>query len=149
LNAFQVDDIVILTTDTTAVTGVLLPNKKYYWHVRPFNDWYACAPFSATESFVTAPATAVTTPDESGFRAFPTLLAPGQSVQLELPASWAQQAIHSSLVDATGRLMWESSGTATDRSYRLELPSMQWKPGFYALSIHSETGWKTIRLCIY
>jgi hypothetical protein len=149
LSAFQVENFALLTTDTTAQTGTLYANKKYYWRVKPFNEWYTCAPYSAAATFITAPATAVATPDESGFRCYPSLLSPGQPIQLELPASWDQQDLHCAIFDMNGRQVWASGRLSGQTSIQLDLPSFQWPAGLYCCILQTPAGAKIQRISIF
>ncbi|MBK7870236.1 MAG: T9SS type A sorting domain-containing protein [Saprospiraceae bacterium] len=42
-----------LTADTSFTVEVLDPNRTYYWRIRPFNEYYACASTTASKLFKT------------------------------------------------------------------------------------------------
>ncbi len=143
ISSFTVKEFELVTADTSfTITSNLLPNKNYYWRVRPFNHWYACTNFAPQQSFFTTPATATTEPDDDGWRCYPTLLRPGQALTLELSPKWLNQNSRYSVYDAMGRQVWQAGIEATSRQ-NLSLPSGAWPAGAYTLVYYGESGVKT------
>jgi hypothetical protein len=52
----------IATSNSLNVTGLVV-NSRYFWRVRPFNDYYACAGFTLFQSFTPVAGTSVNTID--------------------------------------------------------------------------------------
>lgn len=139
---FSFRQVDVVTTDTFLIAGQLTPNVKYYWRIRPFNDWHTCNPFSELSTFITAPISAISEPDAEGWRCFPTLLTEGAPLTLEIPESWQNEAAQCYLFDAAGRLVWQSNWEALDLRMKLHLPSTQWPAGVYQLVLNSRHGVK-------
>ncbi len=133
----------VVVTDTNFVTPLLSTNKKYFWRVRPFNNWSACAPFSANGVFNTTDVVAATEPDSDGWRCYPSLLSPGQVLTLELPETWLHHPVQYLVYDAAGRLMWQNTNTPGDLVSILRPPSENWPVGVYRLVLKGEKGLKT------
>lgn len=145
---FAVRDLDIVTTDTTAVCGTLLLNKTYYWRVRPFNMWNACQPFTANASFLTAPLTATYFPDADGWRCYPSLIRPGQSIALEFPEKWLGEDIQVRIFDVAGRLLLNQYTTSHSRHWSMEIPSQNWPAGLLRMVVSSRVGTKVNTLSL-
>ena len=143
---FSFKQVDVVTTDTFAIAGQLTPNLKYYWRIRPFNNRYTCAPFSTQSTFKTSMASATTDPDAQGWRWYPTVLSPGQSLNLEMPESWQGSDIMCRVYNAAGQLMWQQKQRWPARQNTLELPSGQWPAGVYLLILSGEQGVKAMKL---
>lgn len=148
LSSFAVRDIDILTSDTMAVSGDLVANKKYYWHVRPFNDWSVCAPFSETATFMTAPVSGVSNPGTSGGRVYPTLLVPGDAIWLETDSNTQQDQSECYVFDASGRLLWRDNIVLHETNTLLNIPSDNWQPGVYQVLVKSRLHTITQRIVL-
>lgn len=135
---FAVKEVDVATTETTYTLGSLVANQNYYWRVRPFNDWFACTAMSERENFKTSAMVAASEPDADGWRCYPTLLAPGQPLTLEIPETWAQQSAQCAVYDAAGRSMWQSALEAGNSKTRLWLSSESWPAGAYRLVLVGE-----------
>jgi hypothetical protein len=59
ISSFALREIDVITTDTALLTPALLPNKKYFWKVRPFNAFSTCAPYTAVQTFTTGSLSAI------------------------------------------------------------------------------------------
>ncbi|HLP96142.1 MAG TPA: hypothetical protein VK168_19000 [Saprospiraceae bacterium] len=145
---FSFKQVDVVTTDTFAIAGQLTPNLKYYWRIRPFNNRYTCAPFSTLSTFKTSVASATTDPDAQGWRWYPTVLSPGQSLNLEMPESWQGSEILCRVYNAAGQLLWQQKQHWTARQNTLELPSGQWSAGVYQLILSGEQGVKAMKLTV-
>ncbi len=140
---FSFRQVDVVTTDTFLTAGQLTPNLKYYWRIRPFNDWDACAPFSELSTFKTAPLTASSEPDAEGWRYYPSLIAEGTPITLEIPEKWQGQDAQCRVLDAAGRVVWQSNLGALLARTKLEMPSGNWPNGFYHFVFRSAVGVKT------
>jgi len=132
----------IVTTDTFLTAGLLSPNIKYYWRIRPFNNWDACAPFSELFTFKTGPLSAASEPDADGWRCYPSLLSDGTPLTLEIPDAWRGEDAECRVFDAAGRLVWQSNISLDATRIKLDLPSAQWPKGVYRFVVVSEKGKK-------
>ncbi len=149
ISSFTVKEFELVTTDTTfTITANLLPNKNYYWRVRPFNLWYACTPFAPQQSFLTTPVTGIAEPDADGWRCYPTLTTPEQPLTLELGQNWLNQNCRCAVYDAMGRLMWQTDIVSSAPRIRLALPSAAWPAGAYSLIFSGQNGLKTQSLLL-
>lgn len=139
---FSFKQVDVITSDTFLTAGQLSPNLTYYWRIRPFNDWHSCAPFSDLATFKTSPISAATEPDTDGFRFYPSLLADGMPLTLEIPETWRGEAAKYSVFDAAGRLVWESYLNLHSARTQVQLPSTQWPAGVYRFTLSSKLGAK-------
>ena len=143
---FSYKQVDLVTTDTFLTAGQLTPNIKYYWRIRPFNDWHTCAPFSTLSTFKTAPISAASEPDADGWRCYPSLLSEGATLTLEIPDGWLGEDANCSVFDAAGRLVWQSHLQLGADRMKVDLPSAQWSKGVYRLVVLSEKGVKRATL---
>jgi len=143
---FSFKQVDVVTTDTLLIAGLLTPNLKYYWRIRPFNQWDACAPFSDLETFRTTALSAASEPDAEGWRCYPTLLSEGTPLSLEIPEQWQGKSAQCMILDATGRLVWQTKLDALSSRMKLELASTKWPAGIYRLVLLSEQGLKRATL---
>ncbi len=143
---FSFKQIDVITTDTFLTAGLLTPSLKYYWRIRPFNDWHTCAPFGELSTFHTASLSESSEPDADGFRYYPYLLSVGMPLMLELPDAWLDHVVQCSVFDAAGRLMWQSNVGLLSSKSSLEIPSIHWPSGIYRLLLSSVPGvkWGTL-----
>ncbi|MCB9355686.1 MAG: hypothetical protein H6575_14040 [Lewinellaceae bacterium] len=148
ISSFIVKEFELVTTDTSLVLGNLFVDKNYYWRVRAFNHWYACTPFSPQQSFYTVPVTAITSPESDNWRCYPSLISRGQALTLEFGEEWQQQNLQCSVVDVTGRVMWQTPLRSSNARIRLDLPSGNWPAGVYHLILAGEKGVKTRSLML-
>jgi hypothetical protein len=146
LQSFIAKAVDMVVTDTNVVLPNLLPNKKYYWRVRPFNNWSTCVPFTATGVFNTTAIVSATEPENDGWRCYPTLLSPGQFMYLEFPATWVNHPVKYAVYDAAGRAVWQNSTLPAYNQTVLHLPMENWPAGVYRLRATGETGlkWQTV-----
>lgn len=140
LNSFAIKEQEIVVTDTFAVAAPLLVNKTYYWRVRPFNEHYTCSAYTAPKSFVTVNATGVQDAAAEGWRCYPTLLAPGSRITLEISDAWLNQTSLFRVYDTAGRLRWESSIVLRGKRIELTPPVNEWSAGMYYLVCSGKPG---------
>ncbi|MEI6410520.1 MAG: hypothetical protein WCR52_14115 [Bacteroidota bacterium] len=132
---FAARDIEFITTDTTAVTGKLISNKKYYWKVRPFNNFYTCTNYADIQSFITASTTAVKEPNAQGFRCYPNILTPGATLILEQNAVRESSETTVMVLNAAGQICLKQTAPWTDRKIHLEIPAKNWPQGVYQVLV--------------
>lgn len=145
---FSFKQVDVITTDTFVVAGQLTPNIKYYWRIRPFNDWHACAPFGELATFRTTALSVAAEPDADGWRCYPSLLSDGMPLTLEIPESWRGEEAKCVVFDAAGRLVWQTYRSLHAPRFQLELPAAQWPAGVYRFLIMSKNGVKTTPLVV-
>lgn len=147
-SSFIVKEVNQYTTDTLLTLGTLGSNTKYYWKVRPFNAWDACADFSPAATFQSVVMVGTTELESEPWRCYPTLLRPGQSTVVEVPGSWLGQRAAVTIFDGMGRQMWQSNPMLRSRLFELPIGSADWAPGLYRLVFATATGLKTQSLTI-
>ena len=49
---FSIQRQTFTTAETSQEVSGLLVDQRYHWRIRPYNDYYTCAPFSEGESFI-------------------------------------------------------------------------------------------------
>lgn len=143
LQSYILKAVDTIVTDPSVILPNLQPNRKYYWRVRPFNNWYSCVPFSGNGTFKTTNLVSTKEPSEDGWRCYPSVLASGQWLTVELPVTWVQHPVQYSVFDAAGHLVWQNSTTPSLEKLVLTLPSEKWPAGVYRLVATGETGVKT------
>ena len=143
---FTFKQLDVVTTDTFAIAGLLSPNVKYYWRIRPFNYWHTCAPFSELSTFKTAPTVAASEPDADGWRCYPSLISEGMPLTLEIPEHWLGEDAQCCVIDAAGRLVWQSNLGPLPSRMKLEIPAANWPRGVYRLLVKSRKGLKVASL---
>ena len=117
-------------------------NKKYYWRVRPFNLRDGCTSFNESATFLTVPLTATYSPDWEGWRCYPSLMAAGNPLQMEIPEHWRGEAALGRIFDVSGRLVWEEYLTMHSPKMTVELPNEAWQSGLYYFVLISDRGVK-------
>jgi len=138
VSGYGANDFEAIVTDTFALTGQLLPNWNYYWRVRPYNC-ASVSPFSSNGRF-TAKTVHVQSASEAGWRVYPSLLAAGQPVLLEIPENWASQSADFQVFDTGSRLMWQQKLSLENRRQVLRLPSENWPAGVYNILCSGKAG---------
>ncbi|MBK6997643.1 MAG: hypothetical protein IPH31_23185 [Lewinellaceae bacterium] len=118
--SFSFKQLDVVTTDTFLTAGLLSANLKYYWRIQPFNDWHACAPFSESETFMTAPISAASEPDADGWRCYPSLLSMELRSHSKYPMPGAVKMPNS--VYSTPQAVWFGN-----RIWGCMLPVWYWK----------------------
>ncbi|TNE59042.1 MAG: hypothetical protein EP344_09420 [Bacteroidetes bacterium] len=139
LSSFAIREFEMMVTDTTAVLSGLIPNLNYYWRVRPFNYGYTCTSFSANGKFV-AVTVGVHAASEAGWKIYPSRLAPGQVLTMEVPETWLNTTADIRLFDAAGRMLWQEQRTFQAPEEQLALPTGNWSNGVYHLICTSPSG---------
>ncbi len=132
LSTFGVKELDLVVTDTFAYTSALLPNISYYWRVRPFNSSFTCTSFTPNVKF-TPVVSSVSAAGDAGWLIYPTLLAAGQSLVVEMPEKWVNEPLNCQVFNAAGRLVWRGERQFAGQKETLDLPSQAWAPGIYYL----------------
>jgi len=112
---------------------VLVPNRKYYWKVRAFNDYSTCAPYTAARTFTTGLLSDSYEPTGADFACYPTLLTAGAALQLTCGEKTGTQAHQILVFDAMGRLMLQQNVPFVEGKAQLLLPAETWAAGMYQL----------------
>lgn len=137
---FFVKEIETVTTGTSLATGPMINNLTFYWRVRPFNDWFACTNLTPSASFKTADLSSAIQPGTEEWRCYPTLLAPGQPLFLEIPGHRFNQLTRCTVYDAAGRAMWVNEDFPDAATIQIDLPSVSWPAGIYRIVLVQEKG---------
>jgi hypothetical protein len=141
----QVD---LVTTDTFLIAGQLSANQNYFWRIRPFNDWHACATFGELFTFKTGTISKTSEPDAEGWRCYPSVLSTGMPLTLEIPETWRGEDAKCTVFDAAGRLVWQSYLSLHAPRMKVELPSSHWPSGIYRFILTSNRGVKRASLVV-
>lgn len=106
-----------VTNEDSILIENLLPEKNYFWRIRPFNEYHTCASPSETRRFITAKTTSVSAiSGVQDIKTFPSIVQPGSQLQISLHAELVLKAqIH--VVDLHGRIV-------------KTLPALRINPGF-------------------
>lgn len=76
-----------VTNEDSILIENLLPEKNYFWRIRPFNEFHTCATPSETRRFITAKTTSVSAiPGVQEIRSYPSIVHPGTQLQLSINA---------------------------------------------------------------
>jgi hypothetical protein len=133
ISSLALREIEVVTTDTSLLTPVLLPNKKYYWKVRAFNNYSTCAPYTVIRNFTTGAVSASSEPEDQTFQVYPSLMTTNTSLQMECPAISDQETPQILVFDAMGRLMLQQTTRFIQGKTQLSLPANSWAPGMYQI----------------
>ncbi len=147
-SSFTVKEVNVYTTDTMVTVGTLGNNTKYYWKVRPFNNWDACAAFSPVATFNTMTVVGTGELEKETWRCYPSLLRAGQLVVVEIPETWLGQTASLAIYDATGRQVWQSKQTLLNRRLEQSPVTASWATGLYHLVFTTAKGTKTQALTV-
>ncbi len=138
--SYSAKDFEAVVTDTFALTGALTANWSYYWRVRPFNIG-SVGPYTTPHGrFLATTVSTMQSATEAGWRMYPTLLASGQPLMLEVPETWAGQSANFRVFDAAGRLMWQDEVLLEGQKQVLHLPAEAWSNGLYYLVCSGKPG---------
>lgn len=147
---YSVNPIRKITSGTSVVIEEeLLPDRLYYWHVKPYNASYTCADFSPSETFVTGSVLASREIEEvEGLALLPNPVNRGVEVLLEVNAQAPFEAdlrVH----DVNGRVLLDlgrhflPAGTTL-----LSIPTEGIAPGMHFVVLQSERGRNTRKLAV-
>jgi hypothetical protein len=148
--SFTVNPIRTVIYDATnyLVEG-LLPGKKYYWRVRPFNAHVGCAPVSETESFTTN--SLVATRDlafVNDFRVSPNPVVGQNSLTIQLNSQETFRG-QIQLIDLTGRPVSQAvSRDFSTGEQQLDFPLNNLSNGLYLLRLVTDKGQVTKKVVV-
>ena len=148
-STFVLREVDVITTDTTIFTGPLVLNKTYYWRIKAFNLWHPCVEFNQSATFLTVPLTSTFEPDWEGWRCYPSLMAAGSPLQMEIPERWRGETALARIFDMSGKLVWEQYLTLHSPTMKVDLPSEAWQTGLYRFVLLSNRGIKQLSLYIH
>lgn len=111
-----------VTNEDSLIIDNLIPEKNYFWRIKPFNEYYTCAAPSETRRFITAKTTSIS--PIQGVRDisfFPTVVHGQNQPQLQLTAELAIKT-QISIIDLQGHII-------------KTVPNQRFAAGFNSLSI--------------
>ncbi|MBL7803514.1 MAG: hypothetical protein JNL02_07255 [Saprospiraceae bacterium] len=119
----------IATESELLISNPILPNKDYYWRVRPFNAHVGCAT-AMTGEFRSGPATSnvQTLADGSAIQATPNPVAAGQMLRIQADMK-TSALLQLRGFDAAGRLVWQERRQLTAGEQSWEIPADRFSPG--------------------
>ena len=147
-SGFSVAPQRIMVWGTYKVVQGLIPNKKYYWRVRPFNAYFTCAPKSETWDFTTGTViSTVEPPYVSNWSVRPNPAVAGQSLQLEMNSN---ESFEASVVLRTlsGQTLQTIQTGFSAGNSTLEIPTAGLANGIYFLTVQSREGVLNERIVI-
>ena len=138
---------IVTNANTLTVTG-LTANKKYYWRVRPFNQYYLCAA-PRTRTFNTNTVSAVNTIEQvNDWTVAPNPTDAGQEVSIILNTN-AGMDLNLRLTDAAGRVVYSQNGLyANEGQSVIALPTHGLAAGVYFVQLQSGSQVETRRLSV-
>lgn len=124
----------------TSLTLDLLPNRTYYWQVRPFSRYEFGAGWSEGTSFETGALTSVLEWDaqHSGLLLAPQPVAAGTLLRVENESWEASQRLRVQWLDGTGRALASLQMRAGSLT-QLRVPA-SFAPGLYILQVQADEG---------
>lgn len=143
--AFTQSSFEMMVSDTTVTIPQLLINFNFYWRVRPFNSLNV-GEYSSTGTFKTVFVSSTDETAEGAWACFPSLLEPGESLQLTMPG--VQNGARCFVYDAMGRLMFEQELPKGVDQATINMPSQQWATGVYRLVYVGEKQSGSLSFCI-
>jgi len=143
--AFTLRDFEMVVSDTIVIIPQLLQNFNFYWRVRPFNS-LRVGDFGSSGQFKTVLSSSTEETTASVWSCFPTLLEPGQPLQLNMPAM--PNGARCMVYDAMGRIMIEQELPKGTDQMVLNMPSQHWAPGIYRLVYFGENQSGSLSFCL-
>lgn len=126
----------------------LLSNKKYFWRVRPFNQYQTCTPNSVRWDFTTGTATNTIEPSYvTNWSVRPNPVAAGQSLQLEMNTNESFEA-SVTLRTLSGQTVQSVQTSFAAGNSTLDIPTYGMANGIYFLTVQSEGGMINERIII-
>lgn len=144
ISTFSVVFNQIITDSPTAVVDGLYPNKKYFWRIRPYNEYSTCAAFSTTRIFYTSAITGIEDPASLSptFTVFPNPLEQGRELHVEIE-NLQTSLLQVNVLDATGRQVLQIQKEHTEGEQTLNIPTSNLTAGVYWLRItHNQGEWQ-------
>lgn len=139
LSSFVFNEVDVVVEGNSFEVESLRADRKYYWRIRPYNNYSACTTFSETYDFQTS--SSVTSTEniisDLGLTIYPNLIQKGESIQVNSSISSAK-SVTFSIYDLNGRVLRQEKlqlhqGVNT-------LPFYFQGRGIYLLEIQNEEG---------
>lgn len=141
----QAQEIVVNTNSLTLTN--LLNNKKYYWRVRPFNEYVTCAA-PRTGIFTTATSSAENIEGLTAMQVSPNPTQEGESAHLMVSTETGFEA-SLRIFDAAGRQVSAQEGLIFPQgNTRVDLPTTSLPNGIYFVALQNGNGQAMRRLAV-
>ena len=139
-----------IATESSAEIENLEPGKRYFWRVRPFNEYATCAFPSSFSSFSTGTATNTTDlVDITDFNLSPNPADRNQDLHIELETLRGFDA-QIQLFNITGQLIQDKGIVRFNAGKNIyQLPLNDILPGVYLFSMKSDLGKLTKRVVVH
>ncbi len=136
LHTFNIQPKRFLVSSNSHIVEELEPDKKYFWRVRAFNEYYTCTNFTTPAFFYTDTATQVKDENElPSISLFPNPVQAGQNMKLATAASFPKETVFQ-LFDITGRFIKDLlPGSSYDPLIQQSIEFSLDIPGIYVLKI--------------
>jgi phosphodiesterase/alkaline phosphatase D-like protein len=143
----QFSQLHIVTDNSINITD-LSADKKYYWRVRPLNEYYWCAN-TQQRTFSTALASGVETLDAvAKWSLSPNPTTAGQATALQVSVNNTTD-VALRVFDIAGREVFARANVRlVEGENTLELPVADWQQGVYMVTLSNAAGIETKRLVI-
>jgi hypothetical protein len=141
----------IVVSDTSITLNNLNTDKRYYWRVKPFNEYATCATFSAANSFRTSNISTTSNKEINNvisWNIHPNPVSKTDNVFVNINSRNAFEG-KIEIIDANGKLLFIKNGqsfSAGENSKLLEVP--EFKNGVYFVTITSENLKMTQKLIV-
>ena len=138
---------VVSNATSLTVTG-LTANKKYYWRVRPFNEYYVCAT-PKQRTFNTGVTSGVDQIESvNDWSLVPNPVAGEQQVQLNINTSTTLE-VNINMLDATGRMVYNQNSVQLNAgNSNIQLSTAGLSTGIYFVQLQSGDRIETRRLSV-
>lgn len=126
----------------------LLPNKNYYWRVRPFNRYDACVDYAGSGAFNTFPMVSSQEREPVAQLSIqPNPVSPSQSVTLQFGSEYSQELLLK-VFHSSGQLLEQRALQANTGLNSVELDASRWVSGVYLLQIAGNEGITTRKIVV-
>jgi hypothetical protein len=137
---FDITTIRQIVKDTFLKVKNLEKGKKYYWRVKPFNDFSACGNFSTKQVFQTQALSDVTNIEAfESILIYPTLVSEQQTVTARMDLKYPTK-LNARLVNISGQVLqstiWDLGIGIEEKSFDLSA----YPKGMYFIQLSSENG---------
>ena len=138
----------ITTATSETFDGFTVGSGTFYWRVKGYNEYYTCQDFVA-DTFEPGVNVSVTNhiKELNDWAVNPTVASELSNVQLSVSANNPFDA-QVSLLDVSGRALWQSNWTVNAGEQNFVLPSIDLTQGVYIVSMQTETGIATKKVII-
>lgn len=138
---FTLASYTVATNSVAVAADELLPDKTYYWRIRPFNRYDGCTGYSDTHTFELSDVVSATAAPEAaqGLRLYPNPARENQEVILEFTTEKATEATVS-LLSLTGQALHSRRMDAAPGANRMNISTAGLAKGLYVLRIEANGG---------